>query len=113
MNVIPFHPLGDVVIVLPQVSAPLITASGIQLADVTYDPATSGTIVAVGDGFRCAACGTVRPMALSVGDRVVFSRGAGAEIDGSPFGLPGERFLLLREAELLAVLAPDAVCEVV
>jgi co-chaperonin GroES (HSP10) len=113
MSVIPFQPIGAVVIVLPADSTPETTASGIQLADVTYDPSTSGTIVAVGDGFCCAACASAREVSYRVGDRVLFGRGAGAEIDGSPFGLPGERFLLLQEAELLAILTPDAVCEVV
>jgi co-chaperonin GroES (HSP10) len=113
MSVIPFKPVGSVIIVIPHDNAPAETASGIVLADVTYDPSTSGTIVAVGDRFCCASCEGERDAEFAIGERVLFGRGAGAEIDGSPLGLPGERFLLLRESEILAVLAPDAVCEVV
>lgn len=113
MSVIPLQPIGDVVIVLPESPAVPSTASGIVLADVQYDPSTSGTIVAVGSHFCCAICAARRETPYAVGDRVVFGRGAGAEIDGASLGVPGETFLLLREPEILAVLAAEAVCEVV
>lgn len=113
MSVIPFQPVGPVVVVVPHPNQPLSTASGIQLADVYHDAETSGTIIAVGSAFYCEACGQTRPTPYAVGQRVLFGRGAGQEIDGQPFGLIGERFLLIQESELLAVLEEDAVCEVV
>lgn len=113
MRVIPFQPIGDVVIVLPDAPATPETASGIVLADVTYAPSTSGTIVAVGSHFCCPSCDVDRETPYAIGDRVVFGRGAGADIDGASVGVPGETFLLLREGEILAVVAAEAVCEVV
>lgn len=113
MSVIPFKPLGAVVIVIPHANAPERTPSGIQIADVYDDAETSGTIVAVGSGFCCAHCEAQRDVPYAVGDRVLFTRGAGVDVDGGPLGLTGERFVLLQESELLAVVDPAAVCEVV
>lgn len=113
MSVIPFRPVGSVVVVIPHQTAQTETASGIVLADVYHDAETSGTIVAVGNQFCCEACEQTREVSYQIGDRVLFTRGAGCEVDGAPLGVPGERFLLLREAELLAVLEPAAMCEVV
>jgi co-chaperonin GroES (HSP10) len=113
MNVIPFKPIGSVVIVIPHASAKPETESGIVLADVTYDAETSGTVIAVGNRFCCESCEGERAGEFQIGDRVLFGRGAGAEVDGRSVGVPGETFLLLRESEILAILAPDAVCEVV
>lgn len=112
-QIIPFQPLGSVVIVIPHASQQPTTESGIQLADVYHDVSTSGTVIAVGSAFCCRLCECERDAPVKIGDRVAFGRGAGSEIDGAPFGLPGETFLLLQEAELLMVLNPDAVCEVV
>lgn len=112
MSVIPFLPIGSVVIVIPAHSQQPETASGIVLADVHHDIETSGTVIAVGTQFCCAACEGEREKPFVIGDRVLFGRGAGQDVDGSPFGLPGETFVLLQEAEILAVLDPTAVCEV-
>lgn len=112
-TLLPFKPLGSVVIVVPHRNAPLASESGIQLADVTYEPETSGTIVAIGDGFRCACCEQAREVAVKVGDRVVFGREAGQAVDAEPLGFPGQTFVLLQESELWAVVDEAAVCEVV
>jgi co-chaperonin GroES (HSP10) len=111
--VVPFQPLGSTVVVLPHANTPTQTASGIVLADVYHDAETSGTVIAVGSAFCCEVCEHDRPDPVKVGDRVLFDRGAGMEIDGAPLGLPGDKFLLLQERELLAVLNADAECEVV
>ena len=113
MSVIPFQPIGATVIVIPAQSQRPETESGIVLADVEYNPETSGTVVAVGSQFRCAACECEREAPFAIGDRVLFGRGAGMDIDGAPFNLRGETFVLLQEAEILAVLDETAVCEVV
>ena len=113
MRVIPFKPIGSVVVVIPHDPPPVETSSGIVLADVQYDVSTSGTIIAVGDRFCCVACEGERPVEYAIGDRVLFGRGAGSEVDGAPFGLAGETFLLLREADILAVVNSETVCEVV
>lgn len=109
-QVIPFKPKGATVVVLPAKSKRPETASGIVLADVEYDPETSGTVIAVGEHFYCRGCGEDREVPFAIGDRVCFTRGAGAIIDGSALGRDGETFLLLQEDEILAVL--DATTEV-
>lgn len=111
MTILPFQPVGPVVIVVPKQTEQPKTASGIQLADVYDEPETSGMIVAVGTGFRCPSCEAQREPDYKVGDFVVFSRAAGEVL---PFALEGQDCLLLQESELLAVVTdPAAVCEVV
>lgn len=112
MSVIPLQPIGAVVVVIPHASAKPETPSGIILADVQHDVETSGTVVAVGSGFLCAGCACEREDPVNIGDRVLFGRGSGSEIDGAPLGLVGETFLLLQETELLAVLAAEVEAEV-
>lgn len=112
-QVIPFQPLGSVVVVIPHATEQPATESGIQLADVYYTPETSGTVIAVGSAFCCHACEGARDAPVQIGDRVLFGRGAGSVISGEPFGLPAETFLLVQEAEILAVLNPATVGEVV
>lgn len=111
--IVPFQPLGSTVVVIPHPNAPTQTASGIVLADVYHDAETSGTVIAVGSAFCCEGCEQARPDPVKIGDRVLFDRGAGMEIDGAPLGCCGDKFLLLQERELLAVLHPTAVGEVV
>lgn len=112
-HVIPFQPVGSVVVVTPHKTPPKSTPSGIVLADVGHDTETSGTVIAVGSYFCCPACDSEREAPFAIGDRVLFGRGAGSEIDGAPFGLLGESFLLIQESEILAVLDAAVLCEVV
>lgn len=109
-TLLPFQPVGPVVVVLPKKAEQPKTASGIHLADVGDEPETSGMIVAVGSGFRCSACECQREVEYKVGDLVVFRQSAG---DIIPFGAEGQECLLLHESDLLAVVNPDLVCEVV
>jgi co-chaperonin GroES (HSP10) len=109
--ILPFAPLGPVVIVLPKASAPPSTESGIQIADIYNSEPTSGLVVAVGTGFRCSCCEAQREASVKVGDLVVFDRGSGELL---PYAVEGEDCVLLHEDELLAVVtSPAAVCEVV
>lgn len=70
---------------------------------VTSDPSDErrkplqGTIVAIGKG-RWTSRGAFLPTTLKVGDEVVFPKYLGFEIDHD-----GEKFLVLREPDILAV----------
>jgi co-chaperonin GroES (HSP10) len=109
--ILPFQPVGPVVIVAPKVTEPLKTESGIQLADVYENEPTSGMVVAVGTGFRCSCCEAARESDFQVGDLVVFDKAAGEIL---PFAIEGEDCVLLKEDEILAVVTnPAAMCEVV
>lgn len=57
-----------------------------------------GKVVAVGSG-RLLQDGTVKPLDVKKGDKVLFGKYGGAEI-----GIEGVQYLILREDEILAVL---------
>lgn len=92
--------LGDRVLVRPDVVTPPTTESGIQIAESHwYAPEVSGVVTALGDGPR-AEDGTLLPHVVSVGDRVVFAAESGHELV-----VDGDRRIVLREDDLLAVMA--------
>lgn len=109
-QILPFVPVGPTLIVVPRKTEPPKTASGIQLADVYDQPETSGMVIAIGTGFRCACCDKMREPEFQIGDFVMFDKASGEIL---PLDIEGRECLLLREEEILAVVNPQAVCEVV
>lgn len=91
--------LGDRVLVRPNIPEPPKTESGIQIADAYfYAPEVSGAVVALGDGPR-AEDGTLLPHTVAVGDTVVFAAESGHDVV-----VAGDRYIVLRELDLLATL---------
>ena len=92
--------LGDRVLVKPDPVTPPRTESGIEIPEAYwYRPEVSGHVTALGDGPR-AEDGTLLPHAVSVGDRVVFAAESGHELV-----VNGDRLIVLREQDLLAIMA--------
>lgn len=71
---------------------------GIIIPDTAKDKPMEGRVVAVGSGSRTES-GTVRPLDVQAGDRVLFAKYSGTEIK-----VDGEEHLILRENDILAVL---------
>lgn len=112
------RPLNDRVLVRPQV-APTVTDSGLHLSE-HYKPEQVGTVIAVGRTRHPLkqkaeaiaahvadqrAANLLRDLVrrepvVKAGDRVLFSWSAGQELRFDD----GERYLVLREADLLAVV---------
>jgi chaperonin GroES len=90
-------PIGDRVVVRPK-SAEEMTKSGIILPDTAKERPQEGEVMAVGTG-RIMDDGTVVPLAVKVGDTVLFSKYGGTEIK-----IGGEEYIILREDDILAVL---------
>ena len=89
--------------------APKLPRSGdIVLADVTYKAETTGEVIALADAFHCAECGATHEPQVSEGDIVLFPPSAGSVV---PF--QGERYLLIREDDVLAVVDEALEAEVV
>ena len=89
-------PLADRVL-LKSIEAQDRTAEGLYIPDTVRERTHYGEIVAVGPGrYRN---GSIVPMSVSVGDRVLYERSNGTEIV-----LDGVTYLILRERDLLAVL---------
>jgi chaperonin GroES len=72
---------------------------GIIIPDTAKEKPIQGEIIAVGQG-RVTEDGKVRPLDVKKGDRVLFGKYAGTEIK-----IDGEEFLMMREEDILGVLA--------
>src|ERR1700730_662705 len=90
-------PLGDRVIVKPS-EKEAMTKSGIVLPDTASEKPQEGAVLAVGPG-RVLDNGKRVEMDVKTGDKVLFAKYAGTEVK-----LDGEDYLVIREADLLAVV---------
>lgn len=90
------RPLGDRVIV-KRLDNERQTASGIVIPESATEKPDQGTVVAVGPGKR-SDDGTLLPLDLNVGDKVLFGKYAGQSVK-----VDGEEVLVIREEEVLAV----------
>ena len=86
------QPLQDRVLIEPT-AAEEVTASGIIIPDSAKEKPLRGTILAVGDGTKD------EEMKLKAGDKVLFGKYAGTEIE-----LEGVKYLLMRQSDVLAKL---------
>lgn len=91
-------PLEDRVLVKPLEQAS-VTSSGLYLPESSKEKPIQGTVIAAGPG-KILENGTRASMSVSKGDRVVYSKYAGTEVD-----IDGVEHLILRETELLGVFA--------
>lgn len=92
------RPLGDHVIVKP-LEQDEKTKGGIYLPDTaSKDKPTEGEVVAVGQGVLNKA-GQLVALEVKKGDRVLYSEYAGTEVK-----LSGDKYLILRQDDILAVL---------
>lgn len=100
-------PKSGMILVRPISTQP--AASGpIQLADVYDVPETTGEVVALAERFACPDCGAMKAPQVEAGDLVLFPPSAGSEIT-----VNGATYLLLREDDVLAIVADETKCEVV
>lgn len=93
-------PLGDR-IVAEVMEEEQTTASGIVLPDTAQEKPQRAKVLAVGSGHY--EFGHHVPLEVEVGDEVLFSKYGGTEVkDG------GRDYLILRESDILAVIAKPA-----
>ncbi len=91
-------PLGNRVVVEP-LEQEEITPGGIVLPETAKEKPQKGKVLSVGPGDRDEA-GKRIAMDVSVGDTVLFAKYSGTEIK-----LDGKKLLILRENDLLAIVA--------
>ena len=89
-------PLGDRLIVKP-IEEEETTASGIVLPDTAKEKPQKGKVIAVGDGP--IEDGKRRPLDVSAGDEVLYSKYGGTEVT-----VEDDELLVLRESDVLAKL---------
>ncbi len=92
-----FKPLGDRV-VIEVMKREEKTAGGIYLPDSAKEKPMEGTVVSVGKGGRDNQ-GSLIPMELKTGDKIVFGKWAGTEIK-----INGKEFLIMKESDVMGVL---------
>jgi chaperonin GroES len=90
-------PMEDRVLVKP-IESESKTASGIYLPESSKEKPVKGEVIATGPGKRLEN-GKRAEMSVSKGDTVVYGKYAGTEVE-----LKGDKFLILRESELLGVI---------
>lgn len=71
---------------------------GIIIPDTAKEKPQEGEVLAVGPG-KLQDDGTRRPLAVSVGNKVIFGKYAGTEVT-----IDGEELLIMRESDLHGVL---------
>jgi chaperonin GroES len=91
------RPLHDRVVVR-RMEEETKTAGGIVLPDSAAEKPSRGEVLAVGTG-KVLDNGEVRPLALKVGDKVIFG-----QYGGSTVKVDGEELLILSESEIFGVL---------
>ena len=95
MNV---KPLADRIIV-KAAEAEEMTKGGIILPDTAKEKPQQGEVIAVGPG-KVSDSGNIVEMTLKSGDKVLYGKYSGTEIT-----VDGEDVLIMRESDILAVLA--------
>ncbi|MGE5582963.1 MAG: co-chaperone GroES [Bacillota bacterium] len=90
-------PLGERVVV-KVVESEEKTKSGIVLPDTAKEKPQMGKVLAVGTG-KVLENGQKVPLEVKVGEKVLFAKYAGTEVK-----LDGEEYMVLKEADILAIL---------
>jgi chaperonin GroES len=91
------RPLGDRILVT-RVDSEDKTTGGIIIPDTAKEKPQEGKVVAVGPG-KTNDDGDTVPLSVKKGDKVLFSKYAGTEIN-----IEGQEHLFIREEDVLAVL---------
>ena len=92
MSQIGIKPLYDRVIVQPEESDSK-TATGIIIPDAAKEKPSQGTVLAIGAGLPD------RPMTVVEGDKVLYGKYAGADIE-----VEGKKYLIIRESDIFAIV---------
>ena len=91
------RPLHDRVI-LKRMEEEKISAGGIVIPDSAAEKPIRGEVVAAGTG-KILEDGKVRPIAVKVGDKVLFGKYSGTEVK-----VDGDELLVMREEDLVAII---------
>ena len=92
------RPLQDRLLLRPS-EAEEKTSGGIIIPDTAKEKPQQGTVVAAGKG-KVRDDGRITPLDVKVGDRVLYGKYSGTEVE-----VAGEKHVILREEDVLAVLS--------
>ena len=91
------RPLHDRVIV-KRIEEERKTAGGIVIPDNAAEKPDQGEVLAIGSG-KVMDDGKVRPLAVKVGDRVLFGKYSGSSVK-----MDGDELLVMREEDIMGVV---------
>ena len=92
-----FRPLGDRVLV-KRVEEEEKTKGGIIIPDTAKEKPQEGEVVSVGTGAK-AEDGTVTPLDVKAGDKILFGKWSGTEVK-----IDGEDLLIMKESDILGIV---------
>ena len=95
------RPLDDRIVVR-RIDADTVSSGGILIPDSAKEKPTQAEVISVGPGKLLDSGERLEP-ALQIGDRILFGKYSGSEIT-----LDGEKLLILRESDVLAVIEMEA-----
>ena len=93
-----FRPLHDRVVVR-RIEGEDQTKGGIIIPDTAKEKPQEGEVIAAGSGSR-AEDGTVTPLDVKAGDRILFGKWSGTEVK-----VDGQDLLIMKESDILGILA--------
>jgi len=96
-----FRPLHDRVLV-KRVDAEEKTVGGIIIPDTAKEKPMEGEVVAVGSGARNES-GTIVPLDVKKGDRILFGKWSGTEIR-----VDGQDYLVMKESDVMGIIQQAA-----
>jgi chaperonin GroES len=96
-----FRPLHDRVVVR-RIEEDERTKGGIIIPDTAKEKPQQGEVIAVGPGARDEK-GTIQPLDVKAGDRVLFGKWSGTEVK-----IDGEELLIMKESDIMGVLEGTA-----
>jgi chaperonin GroES len=85
-------------IVIKLLEAETMTKSGLVIPDAAAEKPSQGEVLSAGNG-RVIEDGTVVPMVIKEGDRVLFSKHAGQTVK-----IDGQEYLIMREDDVMAIV---------
>ena len=92
-----FRPLHDRVLV-KRVDQEEKTAGGIIIPDTAQEKPMEGKVISAGSGSK-AEDGTVTPLDVKKGDRILFGKWSGTEVK-----VDGDDLLIMKEADILGII---------
>ena len=93
-----FRPLHDRVLIR-RIEAAEKTAGGIIIPDTAKEKPQEGEVVSAGTGAR-AEDGTIVPLDVKAGDKILFGKWSGTEVK-----IDGEDLIIMKESDILGIVA--------
>ena len=93
-----FRPLHDRVLV-ESIDEDEKTAGGIIIPDTAKEKPSEGKVVAVGSGTK-AEDGSVTPLDVKSGDKILFGKWSGTEVT-----VDGKELLIMKESDVLGIIS--------